>query len=224
MDEGARRFASLRQSLAPTLERYASLGHLARSFHAAFVAIEPGRDPPAGIVLRYEFKSAGELDDFRSRPGAWAVRHGALVGVAEPQGELLETVAWFQPPVTVKGDLVDGCSLVVGLGNLRVAPGHGEDSRLWHEEGEATVPVLAAPTAPAGPWIVTFREGAVEIGVAGKTLRIDVPAPPEGREAPRGARVSLKLAPGRAISRLTIEASLEPTWAAERARIASGIR
>jgi serine/threonine-protein kinase len=202
--------AMARAFVGERIVRFEPLGKLSRSFHASFVALEPGRDPPAGIVLDYRFESPGELDDFRARPGAFTLRDGVLAAAPGPGPDVLDSVAWFSPPVRIEWEAASETPLIVGLGPLRIAPGRGDDGRVWQEEdGAESVPVLAAPPCPAGAGAVRITAAGVEIdsGAGRRAVRIEVPE--------RG-RLVLRIAPNRSIGRLSIEGMLDPAWAAAR--------
>ena len=210
------RAASWAESIAAPVARFEPLRRLAASFHAGFVAVEPERDPPGRIYLRYDFDSPSELEDFRFIPGTWVIKDGALQGVAEPEGKNLDSVAWFASPFEVEGEMSLPGSLIVGFGSLRVAPGvGGEGPGIWFETPEKEAPVLAAPAVPSGEFTVSFRRGAVEISLSGNVRKLEAAVPETGR-------LLLRIAPGASLSRLSVDGSLEPTWASRRLRLLGG--
>jgi hypothetical protein len=129
------------------------------------------------------------------------------------------SIAWLIAPVRIEGELAAAGPLIAGWGSLRAAPGQVADARIWREEADADTPVLAAPQALAGPWAVTFREDSIVIETRERTARVDAPPPRDPVEAHAG-RAWLKLGAGIPLSSLRIEGTLEPAWAAERARLA----
>ena len=176
-----------------------------RTFHAAFVGVEPGRSPPAGIVLRYSFDSAHELLDFRATPGTWEVREGELRGLAGPEGAPLESVAWFTPPVRIEWELPLEAPCILGFGSLRIAPGGAVDARVWSDGPDGDISVLAAPRVAPGRGWIHIDAGGVEIAVGGRIARVKTRAPSRGR-------VTLRIASARTFSELVLEAVLEPSW------------
>lgn len=194
--------------------RTGALLPLARSFRATEATLEPVTGP-VGAILRYRFRDASELRDFRAVPGSWRVEDGGLVYGARPEGENLESLAWFVPPLRIDLVLLEPAPLTVGLGSLRVAPGHGSAARGWTAEPGSEAPILVVPRAPAGTISVAFLRGGVEISASGEThaLRIDVPE--------RG-RIVLRLAHERPLSSLTVDGRLDPVWTSERLRALEG--
>ena len=210
------RFRTLWERAAAPIRRFEPLHALGRSFHASFVALAPERDPPADIFLCYEFLESTELDDFRASAGAFAVRHGALRRLGEPASEVLDTIAWFVPPVRVGGHALTGGVLVVGMGPLRVVPRSGKNTQVWLEgEGSSQSPALVYPVS-AGSWSVEFLGDEIEMIVGDRTFRLATP--PRPRHA---GRVALEVGPGVSIERVEIEGRLQPDWAAERLRLVS---
>jgi tRNA A-37 threonylcarbamoyl transferase component Bud32 len=203
-----------RAALAEPVLRFEPLRRLSRTFHAGFIALEPGRDPPAGIILDYPFDAPGELFDFRAVPGAWEVRDGGLHCLSGPFGEPLDSVAWFAPPVSIEWELPAEAPLIVGLGPLRIAPGRGADGRVWVEEaGADSVAVLAAPPCPAGHGAARITAAGVEIDSAAGRRAVPIGVPERGR-------VVVRVAPNRSISMLSLQGVLDPDWAAGRLAIA----
>ncbi|HVR73270.1 MAG TPA: serine/threonine-protein kinase [Planctomycetota bacterium] len=206
----ARAVVLLEPLLASPPAPFRRLELLGRSFRASFVALEPGQDPPRGIVLFYDFERSRELDDFRSAAGAWAARDGKLLALASP-GKSLDSVAWYTPPVRMDGESSSPAPWIVALGDVSVAPGSGEDA--WVLKGaEERVDALSAPTVPARPWSVLFLPASVEVTVGGRTRTLDSPRVEAGR-------LILLTAPGASLEYLRIEGILQPDWAAERARL-----
>ena len=184
-----------------------------RTFRAGIVGVEPGRSPPAGIVLRYSFDSPRELLDFRAAPGSWEVRKGELRGLAGPEGAPLESVAWFTPPVRIEWELPVEAPCILGFGSLRIAPGGAEDARVWSDDPDARIWVLAAPRAAAGRGWVRIDPAGVEIAAGGRTARVKTRVPSRGR-------VTFRIASGQAFSELGVEGVLEPAWSQARAETA----
>ena len=207
-------FLPYRGQLAAAASRYAPLARLGRSFHATFVALEPGKSPPGAILLFYDFKEQDELEDFRFRPGAWKVRDGALHGAAETSGGSLDSIALFTLPLELEGEIGREAPTILGLGSLRVAPGQVRDGRVWQGPGMEESPVLAAPAMPSGKFLVRFFWDRVELafGERGPVRSMETRVPEMGR-------LSLRVASGGSVTRLVIRGTLEPTWAAERLRL-----
>jgi hypothetical protein len=194
--------------------RYEPLGRLGRSFHATFLALEPGADPPAGILLIYELKEERELEDFRFRPGALRIRDGALVGADEPSGDGLSSVAIFVPPLEIEGELRGEAPMILGLGSLRTAPGQGGDGRVWEQVEKEEVSVLAAPVVPSGRFLVRFLPDRVELAFGeGNPVRS------VKTRVPEMGRFLLRMVSGGSLDRLTVRGKLESTWASERVRV-----
>ena len=207
------RLRALWADAAGPLRRFEPLQELGRSFEATFVALVPERDPPAHIFLRYEFVKSSELADFRTRSGAFAVGDGVLRRVGEPANDVLDTSAWFVPPLRVGGHFLAEGVLAVGLGPLRVAPGSGHNAEVWLAgEGSSRLP----SPVPVGSWSVEFFSDEVKVMVEGEIFRLA--APPLARHA---GRVTLEVGPGVSIGPLEIEGRLQPDWAAERLRLVS---
>ncbi len=206
---------SVSAALAPRLDEFRPLEPFCRSFHASSVAVEP-RPFPGEVSLRYEFRSTTELLDFRSRQGSWGVWDDQLVGLAEPFSDPLWTLAWFEAPVSLEGELREAAAMIVGFEDLCVAPGRGLDVRVWREVESAPVPVLTVPVVPRGRWRVTFGKAGVELRVEGEALGVAKPLEPSRSLQPGVGRVFLKLAPSRTMEWLRIDGKLAFDWALER--------
>ncbi len=199
-------------------DEIAALERFRGSFHARSVAIEP-RAVPGEVILGYELEEATELLDFRAKQGSWGIRNGQLFGLGEPISEPLWSVAWFELPVVVEGELPRAAAMIIGFEDLCVAVGVGGDARVWREDESAPVPVLAAPIVPAGHWRATFTRDGIELLVGRGAFSVALPVEPSKSLQPGVGRISLKLAPLKSLERLRIDGRLSAEWVRERLRI-----
>jgi serine/threonine protein kinase len=177
-----------------------------RDFHAARVAVEPRGALPLEVILQYGWNGETELADFRAVPQTWGVEDGRLVVLQGPFGVSLDTVAWFATPIRIEGHLETAAHLVVGFGNLRVAPGRGADGRVWSQDpGRDEVSVLAVPFAGPGPFEVVVTAERVLLRAGEGPTAVDV-------ATPRAGRVLLRMEKGARLDTLRIEAPIEPHW------------